>query len=96
MLFVKPKQFEYPDAKLSATVKAEGGGRFRIEVTADRFARKVQLSLDGLELRYADAQYFDLFEGDTAVINIVVDNATATEKDVQDALRWLTEACLVL
>ena len=95
MLFVKPKQFEYPEAKLSATVKSEGEGRFRVEVTADRFVRKVQLSLDGLDLRYADAQYFDMFEGDTAVINIVVGDTAATEKDVAGALRWLTEACLV-
>lgn len=94
LLFVKPKQFAYPEAKLSAAVKAVGEGRFRIEVTADRFARKVQLSLEGLDLRYADAQYFDLFEGQTAVVNIVVDDPTAMEEKVADALRWLTEACL--
>lgn len=95
MLFVKPKQFEYPEVKLSAKVLAEGEGRFRIELTADRFARKVQISLEGLNLCYADAMYFDLFEGQTAAVNIVVDDPTATENRVEDALRLLTEADLV-
>ena len=95
MLFVKPKQFEYPEVKLSAKALAEGEGRFRIELTADRFARKVQISLEGLNLCYADAMYFDLFEGQTAAVNIVVDDPTATEKRVEDALRLLTEADLV-
>ena len=94
LLFVKPKQFEYPEVKLSATVKAVGEGRFRVEVTADGFARKVQLSLKGLDLRYADTQYFDLFQGETAAVTIAVDDPTATEREVKDALCWLTEACL--
>ena len=95
LLFVKPKQFDYPEAKLSAAVFAEGEGRFRIEVTTDRFARKVQLSLEGLDLRYADTQYFDLFEGETATVNITVSDPAVTEREVTDALRWLTEADLV-
>ncbi len=94
LLFVRPKEFEYPQPRILAEVKGLGGGRFSVTLRSEGFARKLQLSLEGLTLDGIDRQYFDITDSLPTVVNIAVNDSSADEKKVADSLRWLTEADL--
>ncbi|MBQ8849603.1 MAG: glycoside hydrolase family 2 protein [Clostridia bacterium] len=93
-LFVRPKQFDYPEVELRACVTDEGGGLFRVDVSADRFARKVQLSLENLDTDSIDRQYFDITDTLPTTVYIAVKDSAADKEKVAESLRWLTEADL--
>ena len=93
-LFVKPKCFDYPTPRLRAEVTALGDGRFKVDISSDSFARKIQISMDGISQYDVDRQYFDITDSVPTSVVITVKGETVDERTVSESLRWLTEADL--
>lgn len=68
LLFVRPKQFEFPRCSYGVRVE-ESGDSFQIRVVSDRYAQHVELSLLTMDAVFSD-NYFAITDLDGALIEI--------------------------
>ncbi|MBQ7336122.1 MAG: glycoside hydrolase family 2 protein [Clostridia bacterium] len=94
LLFVKPKQFRYPTPDLQVMVQKLEEGRFRLCVTANAFARKVNLSFANPAIGAVGDQYFDITTTDPVCLEAVTEDLSLTESDILASVCTLSEADL--
>ena len=68
LLFVKPKHFSFLDPKVTASVE-EAGNSLLIHLSAENFAKYVELDLQGNDCRFSD-NYFDISAGEPLVVEV--------------------------
>lgn len=66
--FVKQKYVAYPAADVTATVRTADGG-VDVTLTADKFARAVFMSVDGIDNFFED-NYFDMLPATTRTVHV--------------------------
>ncbi|BBI31945.1 beta-mannosidase [Cohnella abietis] len=91
VLFVPAKYFQFKNPGLKFTV-TEQTTFYEISLTAEAFAKYVQLSLTDIEGVFSD-NYFDLSAGDVKKVRLNkadLDNATVQLKDIIDSLKVLS------
>lgn len=67
----KQKELQYANPDISTEIASAQGG-FDLSLTADKFARGVMLSLDGIDNTFSD-NYFDLLPGMSKTVKVTTD-----------------------
>ncbi len=81
LLLKNEKDLSLPKAKLTVNKKINGD-KIEITVTADAFARMVQVSCDESMLPFSD-NFFDLMKGESKTVTIALDKNTDAQKQLQ-------------
>ena len=89
--YVRPKQYQYEDPQLCATVHKKADG-FSIEIFAKKYAGNVFVSVDGAKNLQVDKQFFDLWSDQPEKVEITFsDHSGWDEKTLAGRLELISE-----
>ncbi|MDR2859650.1 MAG: glycoside hydrolase family 2 protein, partial [Mediterranea sp.] len=84
----KQKNISFPKVNIQSTVAAAAGGDYTINLTADKFARGVFLSINGIDNFFSD-NYFDILPGEAKTITL---STSLSFQEVKDQLKVVSMA----
>ncbi len=78
----KQKDVNYPAVTITKNIKRNSGG-YEIQLTSDKFARAVFMSINGID-NFFENNYFDILPGETVTVKV---NTNISLSDFNDQLK---------
>jgi beta-mannosidase len=88
--FVNPKELYLPKANINTKLRIENG-KLLVDLTTDKLAKNVYLSIDNIDADFSD-NYFDLLPGESKIVTLEV---AYTEKILESDLKIQTLNTLI-